>query len=305
MSRRWTVIITLAVACVCLSAADAYAWGPAMHARLALDVLGEASLLPAGLAAMLARRMVSYIFGNIAADVVFAKRMSRVRQFCHHWSTGFRFLEQADNERDQAFAYGYLSHLAADTVAHNKYVPHQITVTRTTMNFGHLYWEMRADALVDTETWRLMEEVLAADHEHHHRVLAAQLTETLLPYRFNRRLFDRINRFHTRDYWQTCSRLWYRYSRWDLPPDLVRQYRAESVERIRSVLLRGAESPVVREDPNGSAALLLARLNRRARRRLHRRGELADRHIMEAAAALAPARAPHVAPPPMDFHQAP
>lgn len=304
MPRRTAWIVVIAAVVVGFATSEACAWGPATHARLALDIISGGALLPAGLGALLARQCMSYIFGSIAADVVFAKRMSRVRQFCHHWSTGFCFLEQAADERDQAFAYGYLSHLAADTVAHNKYVPHQVTVTRTTVNFGHLYWEMRADALVDLDTWRRMEEILASDHEHHHQVLAAQLTQTLLPYTLNRRLFDRINRFHTRDYWKTCSRLWYRYSRFDLPVALVEQYRAESVDRIRSVLTLGPASPVVREDPNGSAALLLARLHRRAGRRMPRRALLTDRRTLDAAAALAPAPLPP-APPPMDFHEAP
>jgi hypothetical protein len=302
MPRRWTVIATIAAACILLSAGDAYAWGPATHARLALDVLGQAALLPATVAAILARHGASYIFGGIAADVVFAKKMSRVRQFCHHWSTGFRFLELAQDERDQAFAYGYLAHLAADTVAHNKYVPRQITVTRTTMNFGHLYWELRADALVDAETWDTMEQVLQTDHEHHHAVLAGQLTATLLPYHYNRRLFERINHFVTRDYCKTCTRIWYRYSRWDLAPELVQEYRAESLARIRSVLAQGPASPVVREDPNGSAALLLARLHRREGRRLSARGVLASKRALEAAAGLAPLP-PALEDKPFDVHR--
>jgi len=276
----------IAAAYVLIDAAEAYAWGPVTHARLALDVLSQPSLIPTAIAALLARRAASFVFGSIAADVVFAKRMSRVRQFCHHWSTGFRFLETARDERDQAFAYGYLAHLAADSVAHNKYVPRQLSVTRTTMNFGHLYWEMRADALVDAEAWRHMDVVLAADHEHHHSVLAAELRATLLPYCFNRRLFDGINRFVTRDYWKSCSSVWYRCSRWSLCGDLVEQYRAESCDRIRSVLALGPASPVLREDPNGTAALKHARLVRRHAGP----GLLAGRRVTEAAAGLAPRR---------------
>jgi hypothetical protein len=284
MQRRWSLIAAVAVIYVLIDAAEAYAWGPATHARLALDVLGQAALVPSAIAALLARRAASYIFGTIAADVVFAKRMSRVKQFCHHWSTGFKLLEHARDEHDQAFAYGYLSHLAADTVAHNKYVPRQLSVTRTTMNFGHLYWEMRADVLVDGDTWRLMEQVLAGDHEQHHRVLAEQLTATLLPYEYNRRLFDRINRVVGRDYWQACMRVWYRCSRWELCGDLVQQYREESVERILSILQEGASSWVVREDPNGTAALRQARMHRRGLQP----GPASARRVHEVAAALAP-----------------
>jgi len=292
MQIRWYWVVAAAAACVLCGAEEAWAWGPATHARLALDLLGQPSLLPAGIAALLARRTASFVFGNIAADVVFAKRLSRVRQFCHHWSTGFHLLDGSRTEADQAFAYGYLAHIAADTVAHNKYVPHQLSVTRTTLNFGHLYWEMRADALVDDESWRTMEEVLAVDHEHHHRVLAGELTATLLPYGFNRRLFEGINRTVSRDYWKNCTSMWYRMSRWRLPAGLVDAYRHESVARITSVLAEGRSSPFMREDPNGNGALREARWLRREYRRLQRRGLPTEQRSCEAAAGLLPVCAP-------------
>lgn len=288
MRLNGRTVLGLALIVIVGGPAVAYAWGPATHTRLALDVLAQGALLPAAVAGLLARHAASFVFGNIAADVVFAKRMSRVKQFCHHWSTGFGFLERAGTEADRAFAHGYLSHLAADTVAHNKYVPRQLATTRATLNFGHLYWEMRADGQVDAPTWRMMQEVLAADHENHHAVLSAELTATLLPYHFNRRLFERINRTVTRDYWKACTDVWYRCSRWDLCRGLLAEYRQESVDRVLSVLAHGAASPVVREDPNGTAALHMVRLMRRERRRLVRRGVPIERHLRATAAALAP-----------------
>ena len=75
-----------------LPAAEALAWGPATHVKLASDLLDLSHLLPAAVAGLLARCRRDYIFGNIAADVVLAKRLSRVRQFCHHWATGFAIL---------------------------------------------------------------------------------------------------------------------------------------------------------------------------------------------------------------------
>lgn len=289
-TRRIPLIALAAIVYVLFDPAPAYAWGPATHAQLAADVLTRLPLLPAALAAILSRHAASFVFGNIAADVVFAKRLSRIKQFCHHWTTGFRFLEAAADDADRAFAYGYLAHLAADTVAHGKYVPRQLAVTRTTLNFGHVYWEMRADALVGHAAWNLLEEVLATDHEDHHQVLARQLTATLLPYHFNRRLFDRINRVVVRRYWGRCMNVWYRCSRWDLCAALVAQYRAESLERVMDLLALLQKSTVLKEDPNGTAALQQARAHRRTARYLRRRGLLTPRHFSEAAAGLAPAR---------------
>ena len=92
---------------------QALAWGPATHIGLASTMWEYLSVLPAAVAAVLARHRIAYLYGSIAADIVFAKRLSRVKQFCHHWSTAFRMLDSAADGRAKAFAYGYLSHLAA------------------------------------------------------------------------------------------------------------------------------------------------------------------------------------------------
>ena len=145
MRITWSMIVVI-LACLLGQTKEALAWGPATHVGLAASILEHLELLPGAVAAVLARRKIAYFYGNIAADVVFAKRWSRIKQFCHHWSTAFSLLDAARNDRAQAFAYGYLSHLAADTVAHGKYVPRQIAVSQWPVNFGHFYWELRGCA---------------------------------------------------------------------------------------------------------------------------------------------------------------
>ena len=161
--NRWTVVVALV--CLLGAADEALAWGPATHVGFAASVLERLFLLPIGVAAILTRHGVAYLYGNITADIVFAKRLSRVKQFCHHWSTAFGLLDAADDDRARAFAYGYLSHLAADTVAHGKFVPRQIVVSRCSVNFGHFYWELRADTLERNGSWRLLGQVLGRLHD--------------------------------------------------------------------------------------------------------------------------------------------
>ena len=286
--RKWVPAIVAAVVYLLVDADQAYAWGSPAHTQFAADVLNLLPALPAAVAAVLSRYAGSFIFGNIAADVVFAKRMSKVKQSCHHWSTAFRLLDQAADDRDRAFAFGYLAHLAADTVAHNKYVPRQLGLTRTTLGFGHLYWEIRADAQMPDEAWRLLEEVFAQNHEHHHLILARELSETLLPYHLNRRLFHRLNELIVRRHWMVCVAALEEHSRWEVPAGLLADYRTEAVGQIIRVLSDLQESEVLRVDPNGTAALQQARLHRRDLRRLRRRGMPTDRRRLETAAALAP-----------------
>ena len=192
MNRRLSIALC-SVGFVLGLTEEVLAWGPAMHIGLARSIFGELGLLPAALAALLARNQLAYIYGTIAADVVFAKRWSRIKQFCHHWSTAFRLLESSEPESDRAFAYGYLSHLAADTVAHGKYVPRQVVLSGCTVNFGHLYWELRADNAQGDDTWAELHRILRCDHSVHHHALAVQMKDTFLPYELNRVLFQRMN----------------------------------------------------------------------------------------------------------------
>ncbi len=290
-SRRWLKLLCLAGIAVLFSdAAEAWAWGPATHVKLGCQVLGQLALLPATLAVLLRRHAVDFIYGNIAADYVFAKKLSRVKQFCHHWVTGFALLEDARTDGQRAFAHGYLAHLAADTVAHNKFLPRQLTLTRTTINVGHVYWEVRADCHIERPYRRHLRSILQHRFLEHEASLAANLTETFLPFAINRRLFRRMNLMTTNLAWHEAMRRWHLLSRWDLCPDLLGRYHDESVERILSLLAEGAASPLVHEDPNGNAALGFARHHRRQLRQMARAGVLMPHVWDEISAQHAPTR---------------
>ncbi len=262
MRWGWTAALAAAVLLI-FDVQQAMAWGPAVHAGIAHGVLSQFALLPAGIAAILARHRLSYIYGNIAADVVFAKRMSRVKQFCHHWSTGFGLLEAAKDEGDKAFAWGYLSHLAADTVAHGKYVPRQIATYAGNVNLGHFYWELRADSTVEEPRWRLLKRTLATDHDRHHALMRPFMSPALLRYDTNRALFERMNFLCTRRPFRRGVGLWGQMSGRTLDPALISAYRDECIDRVLSLLSEGTKSALLREDPNGNAALMQARFQRR------------------------------------------
>jgi hypothetical protein len=289
----WFKFVLAAIAVLGMADA-AFAWGPAVHTALGGSILGDLSLLPAGLAALLARHGASYLYGGIAADIVFAKRWSRIKQFCHHWSTGFRLLESAQCDRDKAFACGYLSHLAADTVAHGKYVPRQVMVSNCTVNFGHLYWELRAEAAQSPATWKRLETLLDDDHDDHHDALECHICDTFLPFELNRLVFDRLNALSVHRGFRRTVDVWSRCSRWYLAPELLRGYHAECVDRIRSVLAEGQHSAVVHDDPNGTSALMQLRVRRREARRLRRNGMPVRHRVVEASRGYAPelSRAP-------------
>ncbi|RME38958.1 MAG: hypothetical protein D6788_06380, partial [Planctomycetota bacterium] len=230
----------------------------------------------------------AYLFGNIAADIVFAKRLSRIKQCCHHWSTAFSLLQRAESDRDRAFAYGYLSHLAADTVAHGKYVPRQLVLTHMPVNVGHFFWELRADAMEPASRRRLLEHILEHGDETHHAQLARQLRGTLLPYDVNRALFHSVQSLTVRKTFTRGLGLWHECSRWYLSPELLAGYRSECLDRIASILRDGVKSPLMREDPNGTSALMQVAVHRREVRRLRRRGVPVHHRLRETSRGWAP-----------------
>lgn len=286
---RFSVPTVIVALLVLLTGTDqALAWGPVTHVNLAASVLERLPLLPAAVAMVLAKHGVAYMYGSIAADIVLAKRWSRIKQFCHHWSTAFGLLDAAKDDRATAFAYGYLSHLAADTVAHSKFVPRQIVVSESSVSFGHFYWELRADATEAEANWQLLEKVLKHDHAEHHQALAGHMRGTFLPYELNRLLFGQMNALTVRREFRHTVDLWNRYSRWFLSPELVDGYRAEALDRVFSILTDGHRSMLTREDPNGTSALMHLRVRRREVRRLRRRGLPVERRLLEASRGLAP-----------------
>lgn len=285
--QRTFVIATAALLVLALSG-DAWAWGPATHIKLAGDLLSNLWMLPAGLATLIARNRRFFVYGNVATDTVFAKKMSRTKQICHRWETGFSLLEAAQTSSGRAFAYGYLAHLAADTVAHNKFLPRQMAMSRSTVALGHLYWEIRADAPIGREHWSHLRTRLRGHYTEPERLLETHLRETMLSFRTNRVIFKRMHLLASEHAWRRSVEWWSRLSRHQLDPVVLSQYHAEAIDRIVDVLSRETASSILREDPNGNAALAYAKTQCRQLRQMKRAHMPFDHVLAEVSAASAP-----------------
>lgn len=139
--------ILLLLLLICIIPANAFAWGVGVHLSLGSFILTAPDTLPAALQALLAAQPMDYLYGCVAADITLGKKFTHYLDHCHNWRVGKQILEQARNEGPaaEACAYGYLSHLAADTIAHNYYVPLKLSMTFNTILHNHAYWEMRAE----------------------------------------------------------------------------------------------------------------------------------------------------------------
>lgn len=122
-----------------------FAWGPMTHTYFAHEVLRAASLLSGPIYSLLTAYSTNFIYGSIIADNYLGKPGHKNP---HDWETGFLLLENARKRTDAAFAYGFLSHLAEDTVAHG-----QMDLGAKT-KLGHAWIEMESDSLMASSCWK-------------------------------------------------------------------------------------------------------------------------------------------------------
>jgi hypothetical protein len=247
------------VALLVLWPGAAFAWAPGTHIYLGESVLANLAQLPAAIADLLRAYPYDFLYGNIAADTSMAKKYAPVGRHCHAWHVGQEIHDRADNEALRAFGWGYLCHLAADTVAHNFFVPRQLVLTSTTIAIGHSYWESRFETHVGDHFTRSAADVIRMDHTGSDAHLDRILSPTIFSVRTSRRLFRGMVGLTDSQSWQRAFRVVAERSRWDLSDDLVERQMSVAYQLVMDLLATDAVARARRLDPAGEASLRLAK----------------------------------------------
>lgn len=129
-----------------LHSADAHAWGLYTHVYFAQLLVWAVPLADPRLR-RLAREMRHLVMAGaclpdlaIVAPRAFADN--------HRWETASRLLAESRDEREQALALGFASHLLADVIAHNHFVPAHESLWANIPLATHIACEWAMDAHV-------------------------------------------------------------------------------------------------------------------------------------------------------------
>jgi hypothetical protein len=264
--RSWAAA-ALGVLAVAALPSDAWAWTPGTHIFLGEAVLRALTHLPGGVAELLSAFPYDFLYGSIAADTSIAKKYAPAGRHCHSWNVGFEIHERARDEPLRAFALGYLAHLAADTVAHNYFVPRYLAITSSTSALGHSYWESRFEAHLGERFSRRAREVILLDHARSDEHLDRILSPTIFSTSTNRRIFRGMVYVTDTESWQRIFQLASERSRWDLADPDVGRYLVRSFDYIVDLLRRFHAAEAFTLDPAGDEPLRMAKRVRREARR--------------------------------------
>jgi len=253
---------------------QAYAWGAGIHIMEGSYILDHSHLILPWIAKILKHFPHDYLYGCISADIFIGKGSKRRDDHCHNWSIAKRMLEVADSSSHLSFAYGYLSHLCADIIAHNYYIPNQLYLTRSTKKFGHIYWEYRSDAYIEKKYWKLANKIISRKNSHNDQFMQRIFRSKIISFQAKKKLFFQSIKLCDLEKWQDMVSLISRNSRWDVSKDYIVYLQQLSLTLTLDFLNHLDNSICLKYDPVGSDNIRKKKKKRYAIKRSHGKGTL-------------------------------
>jgi hypothetical protein len=254
---------------------DAFAWGPVTHLIHGATVLSRLNTLSAPLQEILRAFPDAYLYGCVGADIIQAKKFTRdLRYHCHSWNVGWQVLDGARTDPERAFAYGYLTHLAADTYSHNYFVPLQLIVSFRARALKHVYWEARFDAMHPQADWRRLHGVVSRLYPDCDDLMERIVERTLFSFKTNKRIFNSVMALHRVEQWRHVMQRLGSRSKYPLTDDEVARYDHLCSHAALDMLTHGSKARCVQLDPTGREHLARAEQIRKRLQALRRKRQL-------------------------------
>ncbi|MEW6116173.1 MAG: zinc dependent phospholipase C family protein [Nitrospirota bacterium] len=210
----------------------AFAWGPLTHMYLGNELFAYAPLIPAGVLGLMRKYRQDFLYGNLMADMILGKKYLPDNKSSHSWEVGLNLLSQAKKGPEKAFVYGYLSHLAADTVAHE-------TLTEDTMDMEHTWLELKADSMINKVYWLQTVTISKTVQQRNDSFLEGSLDSYIFSFKTNKRIYKGI----------LYLSLFNKKRKMGLDKDYIYQLHDESITRILDLLKNGRNAEVLKKSP--------------------------------------------------------
>lgn len=210
----------------------AFAWGPLTHMYLGNELFAYAPLIPAGVLGLMRKYRQDFLYGNLMADMILGKKYLPDNKSSHSWDVGLNLLSQAKKGPEKAFVYGYLSHLAADTVAHE-------TLTEDTMDMEHTWLELKADSMINKVYWLQTVTISKTVQQRNDSFLEGSLDSYIFSFKTNKRIYKGI----------LYLSLFNKKRKMGLDKDYIYQLHDESITRILDLLKNGRNAEVLKKSP--------------------------------------------------------
>ena len=240
---------------------NAFAWGPAIHTVISCSILdGVGSIMP-DIAGILKQYPLEYIYGNLAADFFIGKGNKRKEGHSHNWEAGFTILGEAESEKEASYAYGFLSHLAADVVAHNYFVPDLIYRFIMLKKLGHFYSEAVADKAAGSFYLRMAADILSSKDLECDKMLKAAVLANSNGLKAKRHIFARSVKMSDYLYDSPQFTFMYNQLRYKIPADYIESMINLSYRLVKDLLSNTGSSKCLSHDPIGEDNLRRASQN--------------------------------------------
>tara|TARA_B100000315_G_C14576051_1_gene587947 strand:+ start:1452 stop:2342 length:891 start_codon:yes stop_codon:yes gene_type:complete len=256
-------IFSIVSCSVLFTAENTFAWGVGLHIMQGTYILKHLNLIAPDIAVILKAFPFDYLYGCISADIFIGKGVKKRWDHCHNWSLAKKMLLKADSDDTTAFVYGYLSHLAADIISHNFYVPNQFYLTSSTKRFGHVYWESRSDEFINKKFWKTARTIIEKRNHHNDVFLQEMVKRKLVSFKMKKRFFFHSVKLSDLVIWQKAVALVSKKSRWEVEKTYIEELNRHSINLIIDFLKHGEKSICFKFDPIGSEKLLSAKKKRR------------------------------------------
>lgn len=176
-------IVTLLTFLLCPTVA--FAWGPLTHIFLGNEIYSFAALIPSAVMDIIRRHREDFLYGNLIADIILGKKYLPDEKSSHSWETGMKLFDLANSPSEKSFVYGYLCHLAADTVAHEALI-------KDRRDMSHAWIELKADSLIDKVYWLHSVTISASVQKRNDRFLEDTLESYIFSFKTNKRIYKGI-----------------------------------------------------------------------------------------------------------------